>query len=238
MGYDMSQALKTAKRICAGLQRTASLLDQAEVHLEDGRYHEAKSDCQAAFDELAPIPLKICGLIDKCSAATVPPDECVCPSDEFAIANPSCSFESPHIFCCKVSAPPFLRDQRNAKFYASRLGLEVERRVVDALPERDHRFRELFAIFVNYMVPNWDGSQPYYDNDNLLIKRMLDAIISFVGVDDAAKYCSNLYSYAEGSQPSFAIFVVEKGYLFEWAQKHTEVFLAKELLLAATKITC
>lgn len=228
-----SQVIKDVSRICAGLRHTESLLDQANVHLEDEAFSEGTADLQLAFSELAPLPLRICGLVDRCQAVSstlAPGSE---EPNEFAIANPICSFETPHIFSCRVMAPPFLRDQRNAKFYASRLGLEVERSVVASLAERDHRFRKLFAIFVNYMGPSWEGSQPYYDNDNLLIKRMLDAIISFVGVDDAARYCTNLYSYAEGEAPSFAIFVVEQGYLFEWAETHPEVFLAKELLQKA-----
>ena len=230
MGFDFSSAHKETSRICAGLRRSESLLEQADLHLEDKLVQEANENFRKAFDELAPLPLRICGLLDRCNAASLMSQTDEAMPGEFAIANSVCSFETPSIFCCRVAAPPFLRDQRNAKFYASRLGLEIEKSVVDVLSNRDHRFRELYAIFVNYMDGSSGGAQPYYDNDNLLIKRMLDAIISFVGIDDAAKYCSNLYSYADGESAAFAIYAVEKGHLCEWAESHPEVFLAKEIL--------
>lgn len=219
------------KRILGEVGEGRRLLERAQAHIQEGMESEGIADLETAFRRLAPIPPRVYRLVERQSQLAFMHHEDCQNQDTLRLSQPECSYTTPYIFRCYLHTPPFLRSQRNGREYAQILGLEISQAVAATLPKRHHRFREIDVIFVNHLLDTSSEKQPYYDNDNLLIKRMLDSIISFVAFDDAAQYCTNLYTYERGEKEGFSIFVVEQGHLLEWAGMCPNSVLSKEICM-------
>ncbi len=227
---DTSRLEKEIRQLEANFRKGEAHLRNAISLLLAGEICDAADELNNLFLRIASLPSKAFRLEERFySVGTLPSLEEDSPKG-ISLSHPDCDYENPYVFRCIIDTPPFLRDEKNGRYYADIVGEEVASAVTDALPKRDHRFKEIDVIFVNRIVKTSKARQPYYDNDNILIKRILDSIISFVAIDDAARYCSNIYSYTETDSFGFVIYVVERGHFSAWAAAHQEIKFAQEFL--------
>ena len=141
----------------------------------------------------------------------------------------SVTFDSPSILRVSLPDPPITKGNRNlANAYANLTGLEIAQRIRAQLPKDFHLFRQVYVIYAHHDVLN--HAQPYYDNDNLSIKAILDSVLPAVCVDDAARYCSNVYLFVPDERQYTDLFVVERSHLAEWVAQHPNLPLSKDLL--------
>lgn len=227
---DNNRMLKEFCQLGQNFRQGQAALQCAEEHIKYKNFAAAADDLQSAFARLAPLPPRINHFAERCALLTPQYAIVAKTGNKNLVSAPVCVYETPHIFHCSLEAPPFLRDQKNGRYYAEIVGTEVSNAVSNALHSRSHRFREVDVVFVNWITAKQIEKQPYYDNDNLLIKRILDSIISFVAVDDAAQYCTNIYTYGVSERPKFSVFVIESGHLLDWAETHTSVKFAMEII--------
>ncbi len=85
------------------------------------------------------------------------------------------------------------------------------------------------VIFVSHFLKNGHHQSHYFDNDNLAIKSILDAIIPLVCVDDATRYCDNFYLSQHDSNEFSELFIVPKEQLKAWAAAHQELDFARNI---------
>ena len=78
---------------------------------------------------------------------------------------------------CKIMAPPVLKKRAAVGRYLDLVCLELQRIILENLPCKFKNLEAAYVVFVNHFSKNLTGKQPYFDNDNLTIKGLLDAIV-------------------------------------------------------------
>lgn len=134
-----------------------------------------------------------------------------------------------NLFKCKIFSPPIMKSKRTTQQFFDLICLDLEREIVETVPDDFAKFRFAYVIFVNYfqddLPPN---KQPYFDNDNLAIKGILDAIVPYLCFDDATKFCDNIYISQPTTEPAYTeIHVIPKEKLGVWFLKNSHLDLAK-----------
>ena len=86
------------------------------------------------------------------------------------------------------------------------------------------------VIFVSHFLKNGHHQSHYFDNDNLAIKSILDAIIPLVCVDDATRYCDNFYLSQYDMNEFSELYIVRKGCTKAWAAAHKELDFARAII--------
>lgn len=139
--------------------------------------------------------------------------------------NVDAVFETPNILCCTLPTMPITKGRTAAHAYTNLYNEPLRRMILQNYPENFQLFPEAYVIYAHYHPSH---ITPYYDNDNLAIKSLLDTVIPLICPDDAACFCDNLYFSVPSEQQKTKLWVVEKGYLSNWASLHPEMPILKE----------
>lgn len=120
------------------------------------------------------------------------------------------------IFHCKMQTPPILKYYARSGNFYDNLCLEIESRIINEIPQEFERIKHVACVFVSH----FDASapikrQPYYDNDNLAIKGLWDAIVPNICFDDAAVFCDNIYISRPDTSTFCEIFLMPQEYFWE-----------------------
>lgn len=154
-------------------------------------------------------------------------------SDSKSITRPhtaECICESASVVRCDLYQSPVVKSRKIASKIDALLAEEI-RCATRALGENKPLFlSKVFVIFVSYYEERACGKPQYFDNDNLMIKQILDAFVSLFCNDDAAAYCTNIYTTGYDRKRKASIYIVEYGHLREWAESHLEIDFASEVL--------
>jgi len=231
-GKTQEKLVEDLKRIERNFGRAKSDFRRAISVIEEKGLEEAQEILVESFTRFAEIPAAIYREIEAISMAkecAVLPVETASTSC-ISLARPRCFYETDHIFCCDLQLPAYMKSSEMEQRYADIISLEIQREVVKVRADNPVLFRSVSVIFVNKQASDERGRQPYFDNDNLSIKRILDSIISYVAFDDAACFCSNYYTYEAAETAGASVFVIEEGHLLEWARRHPSVKFASEIL--------
>ena len=133
-------------------------------------------------------------------------------------------------FSCKCMTPPILKAQAaKGKFYEL-FCMELEEEIIKNIPADFQRISQAYVIFISHFdsqkPPN---KQPYFDNDNLALKGLLDAIVPNICFDDATKFCDNLYLAQPDNSDFCEIHIVPKEHLLFWVFRHQSLCFSKEI---------
>lgn len=138
-------------------------------------------------------------------------------------------FEKNGIVRCQLFTPPILKSKAAAWKFYDVFSLKISEKVASAVPRNFEKYDASYVIYVNHYADSPSGKQPYFDNDNLAIKSILDAIVPYVCIDDSIRYCDNLY-ISQPDRANFAeIFVVEKKKFADWIEAHQTLQFCKNI---------
>lgn len=141
-----------------------------------------------------------------------------------------CECESMSVVRCDLYQAPAVKSRKTASKIDALLAEDI-RHSTRALGENKPFFlSKVLVIFVSYYDKRPYGKPQYFDNDNLMIKQILDAFVSLFCSDDAAAYCTNIYTTGCDSIRKASLYIVEHGHLREWAEAHPEIGFASEVL--------
>ena len=132
--------------------------------------------------------------------------------------------------CCRMFTPPFTKNRAVASAYTEHVLLPLERDLLLNLPKKYPLLEEVYVIYITYFDASLPPEkQPYFDNDNLEIKRLLDVVVCNVCVDDAAKFCQNLYLYEPAETNYSELWVVPRQGFSHWISAHSGFKFARDL---------
>ena len=93
----------------------------------------------------------------------------------------------------KFSRLPNLKTSRGISRLAECFIIEIGEKILTIIPRGYQKMDDIDTIFVSHFLKNGHHQSHYFNNDNLAIKSILDAIVPLVCVDDATRYCDNFY---------------------------------------------
>lgn len=140
----------------------------------------------------------------------------------------SVSFENGDIFHAVFAAPPLLKTRVAKSSFVDAFTISLQQKTANALPEAFEKYDSAYVIYINH----WEkaGTKvPYYDNDNVAIKTILDAIVPYLCIDDSIRYCENLYLTVNDNQPISELYIVKKGFLRQWMKRHKDIHFVSEI---------
>lgn len=139
------------------------------------------------------------------------------------------SYDENYGFNFRFSRLPNLKSSRGVSRMSDRFSIEAGEKIVATIPKNFQKMRDANVIFVSHFLKDGPHSSHYFDNDNLSIKSILDAIVPLVCVDDATKYCDNFYLSQHDSNEFSELFIVPKEQLKAWAAAHQELDFARNV---------
>ena len=89
---------------------------------------------------------------------------------------------------------------------------------------------DVHVIFVSHFAKTGPHQSRYFDNDNLDMKANLDVIVSLVCVNDATRYCGNLYLSQDDVCEYSELFIISKSSIKAWAESHSHLDFARTIV--------
>ena len=108
--------------------------------------------------------------------------------------------------------------------------IEIGEKILTIIPRGYQKMDNIDVIFVSHFLKNGHHQSHYFDNDNLAIKSILDAIIPLVCVDDATRYCDNFYLSQYDMNEFSELYIVRKGCTKAWAAAHKGLDFARAII--------
>ena len=108
--------------------------------------------------------------------------------------------------------------------------IEIGEKILTIIPRGYQKMDDIDVIYVSNFLKNGHHQSHYFDNDNLAIKSILDAIVSLVCVDDATRYCDNFYLSQHDMNEFSELYIVRKGCTKAWAAAHKELDFARAII--------
>ena len=202
--------------------------EKTRESLED-IYRTSLKIAQVSLKELAQYQIREYGpmkLTDQVSLERDVQDAYICQSS-------SAEFVTSHILRCTISSPPMLKKKINARQYKDIFGrglaINLSAAVHKQMADSFHKFSHCTVIFIQHHEGTGQAEAPYYDNDNLAIKYVLDEIIPVIAYDDASFICDNIYTLQNDNRDFAEIFVVENGHLNEWLSLFPDSSFSKNM---------
>ena len=129
---------------------------------------------------------------------------------------------------CNFHTPPFTKSRATQNRFFEYFCMDLQQKVVSNYPPNYKKIGTAYVIFIHHYDGADPHKQPYFDNDNLAIKAILDSVLPYVCYDDASCYCSNLYL----SQPDVSDFseliILEKCNAKRWICERNELDFSKD----------
>ena len=220
--YEAIHRLKIAK---SRLDRASSLIDaeiiKAEIS-EENRLHRAviESAFAASMDTVTNISFALDDL--------KPPEQQV-NFEELPISffDFDAAYNDDFGFHFRFSRLPNLKTKSSVSSLSERFVIEVGKKVEDIKPSDFVQMNDAHIIFVSHFAKKGPHNSLYFDNDNLAIKAILDAIVPLVCFDDASRYCDNHYISQDDVREYTELFVIKKSCLKAWARSNSHLDVAK-----------
>lgn len=133
-------------------------------------------------------------------------------------------------FHFKFSRLPNLKSKRGVSRLSGRFVIGAGQKIINAIPPGYVQMRDAHVIFVSYFEKNGPHRSCYFDNDNLAIKAILDVIVPLVCIDDATRYCDNLYLSQDDVQAFSELFIISKSNLKAWVASNSHLDFARTIL--------
>lgn len=130
----------------------------------------------------------------------------------------------------RISAAPPLKRRESASRFLSLISPEISEKVIQILPRNFVRYDAAIVIYVHHFQGESAGKVPYFDNDNVAIKGILDAVVPFVCCDDAYLFCDNIYLSQMDERTFTELIIVRKNDLSRWLHSRPELDFSKGLL--------
>lgn len=124
--------------------------------------------------------------------------------------------------------PPVLGSNYAVTKFKEVFCLYLQRKVSMALPKQFRKMRAAVVVYNNHFIPERTKKQPYFNNDNLAIKAILDAVVPIVCIDDATLFCDNLYTSQPDSRQYVELFLVEKSSYSLWKRSYSGLPICRE----------
>lgn len=154
------------------------------------------------------------------------PDECDGITSPFAV---DVLFEQdPPCLHVTLDSPPVLKTRGTMAPYSEMVLYALQDKTIRAVPRGFSKWASTCVIYVNHTDAT-NGKAPYYDNDNVCIKAIMDAVVPHVCIDDAAVFCDNLYLYQEDSASFTELYIVPKFHFRTWIQNHQQLDFCQKL---------
>lgn len=134
-------------------------------------------------------------------------------------------------FC--FDSPPLLKTGLAVSLFSERFCLDLLEKALEVAPASFRKYDAALIIYVSYFEKSEQNTVPYFDNDNLAIKQILDVIVPIYCVDDASIYCDNLYLSQPGSEEKTELFVVPKENFGLWLRRNQHLNFCKAAFLNA-----
>ena len=130
---------------------------------------------------------------------------------------------------CVFMTPPLTKRRATSNRFAEIFCTDLREKVSLAVPPKLRRLDDAYVIFVNHYSRKREHKQPYYDNDNLAIKAILDSVVPFVCVDDAAMFCGNLYLCQADTEDFCELVVLPKANLRRWLLSRNDLEFSRQI---------
>lgn len=132
-------------------------------------------------------------------------------------------------FRCVFPSPPILKTKAATSKFFELFCLDLQRTIIKNLPHSFRKMESAAVVYVSHYAKDATHRQPYFDNDNLAIKAVLDSVVPYICFDDAANFCDNLY-LSQPDEANFSeLFVVRKAAFPHWVQAHQELEFCRNL---------
>lgn len=145
---------------------------------------------------------------------------------EEGIDQSICQYVTPDILQCTLFVNTFVKKRAAKTVFTSAfcdgLSANVARACAGQKP-----FEKALCLFVSHVTTDNRGVVPYYDNDNLAIKSIIDSIIPAVCPDDAIRYIDNMYFTQVDTSNFTEVFVIRDGHFGEWLSLFSAYDFAK-----------
>lgn len=147
---------------------------------------------------------------------------------KFGNAKTTVLFKPDGTVQCTFHTPPFTKSRATQNRFFEYFCMDLQQKVVSNYPPNYKKIETAYVIFIHHYDGTDPHKQPYFDNDNLAIKAILDSVLPYVCYDDASCYCSNLYL----SQPDVSDFseliILEKCNAKRWICERNELDFSKD----------
>ena len=127
-----------------------------------------------------------------------------------------------------LDSPPVLKSRASAYPYGEAVQYPLQEQTIRALPRGFRKWASVCVIYVNHTDAT-HGRAPYYDNDNVAVKEILDAVVPYVCVDDAAIFTDNFFIYQEDVSTFTELFIVPKTHFHDWIATHQNLDFCRNL---------
>ena len=222
----ISRALFTVKE---AERKLCTLQSVPFTYSKEAQYYAEESFCKLldALKEITQITLQINNTREKSDADYAREKQTVSATS----SEPLCEggWETNHIFYCRMDTPPILKKKISRYPFFDFLCRDLNKIAADAAMDMEKKFRGCTVIYISYLDRREPCFPPYYDNDNVAIKAILDAVVPFITADDAAIFCDNIYLTQVSDSNYTELYIVEKGYLAEWKYLHPTLDFASEI---------
>lgn len=131
---------------------------------------------------------------------------------------------------CIFRTPPMTKRRATANRFSEIFCADLREKVSIAVPPKMKRLDDAYVVFINHYARRPELKQPYYDNDNLAIKAILDSVVPFVCVDDAALYCGNLYLCQAGDEDFCELDILPKENFRLWLLSRTDLEFSRQIV--------
>lgn len=142
----------------------------------------------------------------------------------------SAEFDDKYGFHFKFSRLPNLKSKRGVSRLSERFVIEAGQKIMDAIPPGYVQMGDAYVIFVSHFAKTGPHQSRYFDNDNLDIKAILDVIVLLVCIDDATRYCDNLYLSQDDPHEYSELFIISKSNLKAWAESNSHLDFARTIV--------
>lgn len=230
MNYIVREAYEDAKnntqKLSAAMQRMGVLCELSAGDILVNHVYKDAEKAYAAAMKLSNNMLQIMNL--KSEACTEKAAE-VYEEETGFIALGAEFHEETGSVSCSFFAPPLTKNRWAKTPYLDLMCRQLPQKINEILPENFTKMKAANVIYVHHFHCSSDGKQPYFDNDNLAIKGVLDMVIPLLCVDDAYVFCDNFYVAQPDEMDYAELIVMPKGQLLAWANSRPELEFTKEL---------
>ena len=132
-------------------------------------------------------------------------------------------------FTVRINITPPLKKRASSTRFLTALCPEVTQKLLAILPKNFVLYDAAHVIYVHHFATDLHATAPYFDNDNVAIKGLLDAIVPFTCVDDAAQFCDNHYLSQPDHRAYTELIVIPKNNLLQWAKCRPDLDFCRAL---------
>ncbi len=234
---DLSHLLQSLKEAFSANERAGQLLNLSSRASAEGDIEVARNHLEAAYrhsvqtvSSVTAALSEIAYLIEKGSST-----ESSEASEGKQRIHDYCQaeFVNKHIFRCEIISPPLLKRKVNGAKYKEVFVTELLKLVTQEASKAWQRgakkYEHCTVAYVQHFLKTERGNTPYYDNDNIAIKAILDSVVPIICHDDAALFCDNIYCIQPSNAQKAEVFVVEDPYFQQWLSLYSHYEIAKKL---------